>query len=87
MFKRYKLYPDQMLRVDVVQALREEGYDVLRAVQVHFCATNVLSASRFGSGLTTLRVSNQTFQPSHCKRALLRSHRHRSSASSHPVWR
>jgi len=34
MFKRDKLYLDQMLRVDVAQALREEGYDVLRAIEV-----------------------------------------------------
>ena len=34
MSKRYKLYLDQMLRVDVAQALREEGYDVLRAIEV-----------------------------------------------------
>jgi predicted nuclease of predicted toxin-antitoxin system len=31
MSEEYKLYLDQMFRVDVVEALREEGYDVLRA--------------------------------------------------------
>jgi len=30
----YRLYLDQMLRVEVVQALRNEGYNVLRAVEV-----------------------------------------------------
>ena len=34
MSKEYKLYLDQMLRVDVAQALREEGYDVLRVFEV-----------------------------------------------------
>ena len=34
MSKEYKLYLDQMLRVDVAQALREQGYDVLRAFEV-----------------------------------------------------
>src|SRR3990172_8854657 len=31
MSEEYKLYLDQMFMVDVAQALREEGYDVLRA--------------------------------------------------------
>jgi hypothetical protein len=31
----YKLYLDQMFRVDVAQALGKEGYDVLRASEVH----------------------------------------------------
>ena len=30
----YRLYLDQMLRVDVAQALRNEGHDVLRAAEV-----------------------------------------------------
>jgi predicted nuclease of predicted toxin-antitoxin system len=30
----HRLYLDQMLRVEVAQALRNEGYDVLRAVEV-----------------------------------------------------
>lgn len=30
----YRLYLDQMLRVEVAQALRNEGYDVLRAAEV-----------------------------------------------------
>lgn len=30
----YRLYLDQMFRVDVAQALRSEGYDVLRASEV-----------------------------------------------------
>jgi predicted nuclease of predicted toxin-antitoxin system len=34
MFEEYKLYLDQMFRVDVAQALREEGYDVLRAPEI-----------------------------------------------------
>jgi predicted nuclease of predicted toxin-antitoxin system len=35
MSKEYKLYLDQMFRVDVAQALREQGYDVLRALETH----------------------------------------------------
>jgi len=31
MFKTYKLYLDQMFRVEVAQRLFDEGYDVLRA--------------------------------------------------------
>ena len=31
MSKSLKLYLDQMFQVDVAQALREQGYDVLRA--------------------------------------------------------
>jgi predicted nuclease of predicted toxin-antitoxin system len=31
MSEEYKLYLDQMFRVDVAQALRDEGYDVSRA--------------------------------------------------------
>jgi len=34
MSEEYKLYLDQMFRVDVAQALREEGYDVLRASEI-----------------------------------------------------
>ncbi|MGQ9638774.1 MAG: DUF5615 family PIN-like protein [Thermodesulfobacteriota bacterium] len=34
MSEGYKLYLDQMFRVDVAQALREEGYDVLRAAEI-----------------------------------------------------
>jgi predicted nuclease of predicted toxin-antitoxin system len=34
MSEGYKLYLDQMFRVDVAQALREEGYDVLRASEI-----------------------------------------------------
>src|SRR4030042_2462208 len=34
MSEEYKLYLDQMFRVDVAQALREEGYDVLRATEI-----------------------------------------------------
>jgi len=30
----YKLYLDQMLRLEVAQALKDEGYDVLRASEV-----------------------------------------------------
>src|SRR4030042_2973126 len=30
----YKLYLDQMFRVDVAKALGEEGYDVLRAAEI-----------------------------------------------------
>ncbi len=30
----YKLYLDQMLRLEVAQALRDEGYDVLRASEI-----------------------------------------------------
>jgi len=37
MSKEYKLYLDQMFRVDVAQALREQGYDVLRAFEVQQC--------------------------------------------------
>jgi predicted nuclease of predicted toxin-antitoxin system len=32
--KKLKLYLDQMLRLDVAQALRNEGYDVVRASEV-----------------------------------------------------
>jgi predicted nuclease of predicted toxin-antitoxin system len=34
MSEGYKLYLDQMFRVDVAQALREEGYNVLRATEI-----------------------------------------------------
>jgi predicted nuclease of predicted toxin-antitoxin system len=34
MSEEYKLYLDQMFRVDVAQALREEGHDVLRASEI-----------------------------------------------------
>jgi predicted nuclease of predicted toxin-antitoxin system len=34
MLEEYKLYLDQMFMVDVAQALREEGYDVLRAAEI-----------------------------------------------------
>lgn len=34
MHKHFRLYLDQMLRVDVAIALRKEGYDVLRASEV-----------------------------------------------------
>jgi predicted nuclease of predicted toxin-antitoxin system len=34
MSEEYKLFLDQMFRVDVAQALREEGYDVLRASEI-----------------------------------------------------
>ena len=30
----YRLYLDQMLRLEVAQALRNEGYDVLRASEI-----------------------------------------------------
>jgi hypothetical protein len=32
--ENFKLYLDQMLRLDVAVALRSEGYDVLRASEV-----------------------------------------------------
>jgi hypothetical protein len=35
MSKKYKPYLDQMFRVDVAQALREQGYDILRALETH----------------------------------------------------
>jgi predicted nuclease of predicted toxin-antitoxin system len=34
MAEHFKLYLDQMLRLDAAQALREEGYDVMRASEV-----------------------------------------------------
>ena len=34
MSEEYKLYLDQMFRVDVAQALSDEGYDVLRAAEI-----------------------------------------------------
>jgi predicted nuclease of predicted toxin-antitoxin system len=34
MSEEYRLYLDQMFRVDVAKALRKEGYDVLRASEV-----------------------------------------------------
>jgi len=34
MSEEYKLFLDQMFRIDVAQALREEGYDVLRASEI-----------------------------------------------------
>jgi predicted nuclease of predicted toxin-antitoxin system len=34
MSEEYRLYLDQMFRVDVAQALRKEGYDVLRAAEI-----------------------------------------------------
>jgi len=32
--ERLKLYLDQMLQIDVVQALRDEGHDVIRASEI-----------------------------------------------------
>lgn len=34
MHEKYKLYLDQMFRIEVAQALREQGYDVLRASEI-----------------------------------------------------
>lgn len=34
MSEEYKLYLDQMFRVDVAQSLRKEGYDVLRVAEI-----------------------------------------------------
>jgi predicted nuclease of predicted toxin-antitoxin system len=34
MLESHRLYLDQMLRIEVAQALSNEGYDVLRAVEV-----------------------------------------------------
>lgn len=34
MHEKYKLYLDQMFRIGVAQALREQGYDVLRASEI-----------------------------------------------------
>ena len=34
MSEEYKLYLDQIFRVDVAQALSDEGYDVLRAAEI-----------------------------------------------------
>jgi hypothetical protein len=34
MSEEYKLLLDQMFRVDVAQALRKEGYEVLRTVDI-----------------------------------------------------
>jgi len=34
MSQSHRLYLDQMLRIEVAQALSNEGYDVLRAVEV-----------------------------------------------------
>ncbi len=34
MSEEYKLYLDQMFRVDVAQAFSDEGYDVLRAAEI-----------------------------------------------------
>jgi len=35
MSEKYKLFLDQMFKVDVAQGLREQGYDVLRAFETH----------------------------------------------------
>jgi predicted nuclease of predicted toxin-antitoxin system len=35
MSEKYKLFLDQMFKVDVAQGLREQGYDVLRASETH----------------------------------------------------
>jgi predicted nuclease of predicted toxin-antitoxin system len=35
MSNKYKLYLDQMFKVDVAQGLGEQGYDVLRAYETH----------------------------------------------------
>ena len=34
MHEKYKLYLDQMFRIEVAQALREQGYDVLQASEI-----------------------------------------------------
>jgi len=34
MSKKYRLFLDQMFKIDVAQKLREEGYDVLRASEI-----------------------------------------------------
>lgn len=34
MHEKYKLYLDQMFRIEVAQALREQGHDVLRASEI-----------------------------------------------------